>query len=44
MMNFFYGFGWGDGASCAYVIYSRPWAPDEPVCEWMVPGTYEEDE
>jgi hypothetical protein len=25
------------------IRYALPWAPDEPICEWMVPGTYEAD-
>lgn len=29
---------------CVVVAYCQPWAPDNPQCEWMVPGTYVEVE
>jgi hypothetical protein len=44
MRVFFFGYSLDDEANCARVIYSYPWAPDEPICDWMVPGTYEEAE
>ena len=31
-----------DGRFCyGIVVYSRSWSPDVPICEWIIPGTYE---
>ena len=31
-----------DGRFCYdIVVYSRSWSPDVPICEWIIPGTYE---
>jgi hypothetical protein len=39
---FFYGYCLNDEAVCARVIYTFPDAPDATICDWMVPGTYED--
>jgi len=36
----FYGAVVNDDHGYLVVVYSFSWAPDEPICEWMVPGTY----
>jgi hypothetical protein len=46
-MIFWYGgCQWSAYEDCDIVIYSLAWAPDDlhgSACEWMVPGTYQDD-
>jgi hypothetical protein len=36
------GIGWAEYPNEQWyqVVYSRIGAPDEPICEWIVPGTW----
>lgn len=31
-----------NGESWETISYALPWWPDDPISEWMIPGTYQE--
>jgi len=32
----------GTSENWMQITYARPWAPDDPIQEWIIPGTYHE--